>query len=64
MLRPDEPRMVEESLEVADRVCNGWEIKFLESLQERFEKDPGYELSTKQSDKLGQIYGKVCRSPY
>lgn len=64
MTSPDEATMVEESLEVADKVCTEWETEFLESLQGRFETNPNHELTTKQSDKLADIYQKVCRSPY
>lgn len=56
--------MVEESLEVADKVCTVWEIDFLESLQSRFELNPDHELTEKQADTLADIYAKVCRSPY
>lgn len=64
MTSPDEATMVEESLEVADKVCTAWEVEFLESLQERFEANPDYELSQKQTNTLVDIYDKVCRSPY
>lgn len=64
MTSPDEETMVEESLEVADKVCTAWEAEFLESLQERFETNPDYELSQKQTNTLADIYQKVCKSPY
>ncbi len=64
MTSPDEVTMVEESLEVANKVCTAWEVEFLESLQERFETNPDYELSQKQTNTLVDIYDKVCRSPY
>ena len=55
--------ILEECQEVAARVCSQWECSFLDSLEKQLEDD-SYELSPGQNDKLLEIYGKVCESPY
>ncbi len=53
--------MYQEICEVSDKVCNEWEIDFLDSIECRVLND---NLSDKQKAVLERIYDKVCRSPY
>ena len=52
---------VEEIMEVANDVLNGWEIDFMENISDA---DDVEKLSEKQQKKLDQIYDKVCASPF
>ena len=55
-------KMINESIDVMDKVCNEWECDFLNSMRDRIQKK--MPLSTKQLTKLSEIYEKVCDSPY
>jgi hypothetical protein len=51
----------EEIMEVSDKICNEWEIDFLDSIAWRVKYG---ELTAKQLDTLGRIYRKACSSPF
>ena len=55
-------KMINESIEVMNKVCNEWECDFLNSMRDRIQKK--MPLSTKQLTKLSEIYDKVCESPH
>ena len=55
-------KMINESIDVMDKVCNEWECDFLNRMRDRIQKK--MPLSTKQLTKLSEIYEKVCDSPY
>jgi hypothetical protein len=53
--------MHEEVMEVSDRICNEWEIDFLEGIARRAQQE---RLTEKQLAILERIYRKACESPY
>ncbi len=55
-------RMLEEIMEVSDKICSPWEIDFLESIQRQVSQ--GRTLSDKQAAVLERIYKKACESAY
>lgn len=61
MAERTQARMHEEVLEVSDRVCNEWEIDFLESIARRAREE---RLSDRQAEILEGIYRKACASPW
>lgn len=55
-------RMIEEIMEVSDKICFAHEIDFMESVQARVKQ--GIPLTEKQAKWLGDIYDRACRSEY
>lgn len=55
----DEERMLNECL-AAEHGLTGWEIDFIDDLDQHREATDGFELSPKQHDKLKQIVEKVA----
>ena len=62
MERISEAQMVEEIMEVSDKICFAHEIDFMESCQSRV--NSGVPLTEKQSRWLRDIYDRACKSPY
>jgi hypothetical protein len=56
--------MLEEVLEISDRICSEREIDFLEGLAERRWPDGGIDVSLKQLAWLRDIWLRACASPY
>ncbi len=54
--------MVKEIQEVERQVCSEWEITFVQTIRARLENE--LKIFYGQSQKLDEIYKKVCDSPY